>query len=98
MISFRKTKANILKRMIVIHFIRYFKHFVKFSLTSDKLKSSYGCKGVKVSPIFHTSSTRSLWQIRAVVPELEIKSRVHKNAQNALIPMIFANSCGVPEI
>ena len=37
--AFGKTEANISKRIIVIDFIRYFKHYVKFSLTSDELKS-----------------------------------------------------------
>ena len=62
MISFVKTKANVSKRMIVIYFIRYYKQSVKISLTSDDLKSFYEDKWVKVSPIFHTCNTRSLWR------------------------------------
>ena len=54
MISFGKTEVNFSKRMIVIEFIRYFKHSVKCSSTSEELKSVYEGKWVKVSPIFHT--------------------------------------------
>ena len=57
-ISFGKTKVNISKRMIVIDFLRYFKHSVKFSLTSDELKSFYEGKWVKKFPQFFILATR----------------------------------------